>query len=391
MTLTLLKRVPYLLALLASLASGCSVVTLPPAVAIATLSIDSPAAASTSISASPSEQIGDPSLPRTTVPVTWSALGLTGKLVYQKSIQDVKSLSMSVEALDLQTGQITTIFQAPETAWIDFMSVSPNGGILVMAYLPPRGNGIPTGPGQQGLYTLTLDGSSAPQRMFAPASSSIQFYQPVWSRDGQYLYYAQSDFSAPPRLAGQKYAYYEIYRMQYPGGQPQAVADQAYWPRLSRDGARLAYVTLSPVDGTNQLFVANPDGSGAYKVNLSGQFVPPVIDAPVFTVDDSSVLYSAIDPPQSLQPNWSERLFGITVASAHTVPSDWWSVPIGGGTPTQLTHIAAVGLFGSLSPDGKYIASYSGSGIFVMKPDGTDLTMLVNDNGSLSGTLSWVP
>jgi Tol biopolymer transport system component len=84
-------------------------------------------------------------------------------------------------------------------------------------------------------------------------------------------------------------------------------------------------------------------------------------------------------------------LFGVGVATAHTVPSDWWSVPIGGGMPTQLTHLAAVGLFGSLSPDGKYIASYSGSGIFVMNLDGTGLTMLVNDNGTLSGTLTWIP
>ncbi len=159
----------------------------------------------------------------------------------------------------------------------------------------------------------------------------------------------------------------------------------------SRDGARLAYVTLSPVDGTNKLFVANPDGSGAYQVNLTGLYVPPIIDAPVFTVDDRSILYSAVVPTQSSQPNWVDRLFGITIASAHTVPSDWWSVPIGGGTPTQLTHIAAVGLFGSASPDGRYIASYSGNGIFVMNPDGTGLTMLVNDNGSLSGSLSWVP
>lgn len=334
------------------------------------------------------EQIGNPSLPSETIPVTWSALGLTGKLVYQKSIQSGNTLSMSIQALDLKTGVITTIFQAPDTAWIDFMNVSPNGGLLIMAYLPPHSNGSPS---QQGLYTVLLDGSSPPQQLFPPATSGAQYYQPVWSPDGKYIYYAQADFSAPTRVAGQHYAYYEIYRMQYPGGQPQKVADQAYWPRLSRDGARFAFVTLSPVDGTNKLFVANADGSGAYQVNLAGQFVPPVIDAPVFTVDDKSVLYSAITPTQSNEPNWFDRLFGITEAYAHTVPSDWWSVPIGGGTPTQLTHIAAVGLFGSLSPDGKYIASYSGSGIFVMNPDGTGLTMIVKDNGTLSGTLSWIP
>jgi len=82
---------------------------------------------------------------------------------------------------------------------------------------------------------------------------------------------------------------------------------------------------------------------------------------------------------------------GVTVASAHTVPSDWWSIPLAGGTPTQLTHINAVGLFASLSPDKQYLASYSGGGIFVMKPDGTESTMLVGDVGGQPGTVSWIP
>ena len=298
---------------------------------------------------------------------------------------------MSIQALDLKTGDITTIFQAPATAWIDFMSVSPDGRQLLMAYLPPRAGNTSNGPGQQAIYIMPLDGSQPPQQLLAPPSSGDEYFQPAWSPDGRYIYFAQVDYSAPPRVQGQHFSYYEIYRMAYPGGQPEKVADRAYWPRLSRDGARLAFVTLDPVDGSNKLFVANPDGTGAYQVLLSGLYVPPIIDAPVFTADDASILYSAVTPTQPSQPNWVDRLFGITVASAHTVPSDWWSVPIGGGTPTQLTHIAAVGLFGSLSPDGKYVASYSGSGLFVMNPDGTGLTMLVNDMGDLAGTVNWIP
>jgi Tol biopolymer transport system component len=346
---------------------------------------------SKSPSAARGQSIGDPHLPSMSIPATWSTLNLTGKLVYMHSVQtSTGSVNMSILALDLASGQITTVFQAPDTAWIDFVSVAPDESKLVMAYVPPRGNNQPGG-SQQALYTLPLDGSSQPQLLFVPANPNFQYFQPTWSPDSKYIYFSGVDYSAPPQVQGQHYSYYELYRMAYPGGQPEKLVDEAYWPRLSHDGARLAYVTLDPVDGTNKLFVANPDGTGVYQVQLAGQYVPPIIDSPFFTPDDQDVLYSAVTPTQSRQKNWVERLLGVTVAYAHTVPSDWWSVAIGGGTATQLTHIAATGLYASLSPDQTYLVSYSGNGLFVMKPDGTQLTMLVTDTGGVSGTVTWIP
>ena len=66
-------------------------------------------------------------------------------------------------------------------------------------------------------------------------------------------------------------------------------------------------------------------------------------------------------------------------------------MPVGGGVPTQLTHIQAPGLYASISPDNQHIASFSGNGVFVMKPDGTGLTMIVNDVGGIAGTVNWIP
>jgi Tol biopolymer transport system component len=345
----------------------------------------------TNPSPNPQSRIGNPSLPALQVPISWSNLNLTGTLVYISSVQTQSSLIMSIQALSLTTGEITTIFQAVNGAWIDFASVSPGGKELLMAYLPPRAASAANSAGQQALYTIPLDGSQPPELLFTPPSNGDQYYQPVWSADGKYIYFAHTDFNAPLKIAGQHYPIYEIYRMAYPGGQPQKIADQAYWPRLSADGARLAFVSLDPLDGSNKLFAANADGSGAYQVTISGVYIPQIIDAPFFTPDDSSVLYSAVSPTQSSRPDWIQRLLGVTSASAHTVPSDWWSVPIGGGTPTQLTHITAVGLYASQSPDKKYIASYSGLGVFVMKMDGTNSTTLVSNLGGLSGTVSWMP
>jgi len=131
--------------------------------------------------------------------------------------------------------------------------------------------------------------------------------------------------------------------------------------------------------------------SGLMGVILERIVVRPIMDAPIFSPDGQSIIFSALSPQQSSAPTWIEKLLGIQVAQAHSVPSDWWSVPLSGGAATQLTRIRAAGLFASISPDKRYIASYSAGGLFVMNPDGTNLTMLIPDTGGIIGTVSWMP
>ena len=102
------------------------------------------------------------------------------------------------------------------------------------------------------------------------------------------------------------------------------------------------------------------------------------------------MIFSAPPPPQAYRLNWFERLMGIQVVKAHSIPSDWWSVPVTGGVPARLTQLQTIRLFASLSPDKKHIASLSGEGIFVMDQEGSNLTQLLFDPG-VSGTVSWIP
>jgi len=102
-------------------------------------------------------------------------------------------------------------------------------------------------------------------------------------------------------------------------------------------------------------------------------------------------LFSAPIPVQSSAPSWIEKLLGITVAHAHgSIPSDWWSVPLTGGEPARLTRVYSPGLFASLSPDSRFIASYSATGIFVMNPQGVELTKMVNYTGGIPGAVNWI-
>lgn len=342
--------------------------------------ISSPTAAATAITSdTPTSAVKT-----TVVPMAWARLGLTGRIVFASVVDSEGVPSTDIKILDLTTGIVTTLFDAPEGAWVFYITVSPDAKQLVMSYIPH----VPSSPsGVRILYIMPMDGSKPPQPLFLPPTANDHYTQAEWTPDGKYIYYTHYNDQDPPDE--QLNPPYDISRIAYPDGQPEKIISNAFWPRLSRDSTKIVYVALEPITGKNDLFVANADGSNPQKVTLSGSWIPELVDAPIFSPDGQSIFFSAPVTAEAYQRNWLDRLMGVQIARAHSVPSDWWSVPILGGTSTRLTQIQAINLFASISPDGKYIASASGEGIFVMKPDGSNLTLIMQD--SFWGTLSWVP
>src|SRR6185369_8452457 len=119
-------------------------------------------APATSNTALPAQQntIGNPSLSTFNVPVSWGDLHLTGKLIYTSTTQDGNTAHSRIQALDLVTGQGTTILEAPQNALIYFVTVSPDSKQLVMAYSLPPGVDLSA---HEELYSMPLDGSRPPQ------------------------------------------------------------------------------------------------------------------------------------------------------------------------------------------------------------------------------------
>ena len=324
------------------------------------------------------------------IPVSWSSLNLSGKLIFVVSTASTTDTYMDIQELDLHTGGISTIFQSESNGWIDSAVISPDDKQIVMSYSTPAL--------QQGahftplaLFAMPMDGSQPPKQLFPLPLKDDQYFEPVWSPDGKYLYFVLVNNGVAPAEPNQHYPIDQIYRAAFPDGQPEKILDKAYWPRLSTDGSRLIYVSENPDDGTNKLFVANNDGSNPQQIVLSGANAPTIIDAPIFLPDGKTILFSAPSPVQSRTTPWLDRLLGVIEVSAHNIPSDWWSVPANGGVPTQLTHIQAASLYAAISPNNHYIASFSGDGVFVMAPDGTNLTMILNNTGGNMGTVNWIP
>lgn len=324
------------------------------------------------------------SVANTTIPITWAGLNLTGRLVYI-TVSLEGGFALRIQALDLGTGEIKTVFTTSGDDWIFYVSISPDSKQLVMSYIPPSQPGSLS---SRALYSMPLDATTPPQPLFLPPTPDDHYVQAEWSPDGQYIYYVHYNNKDQP--IDQPYPAYDIFRIRYPNGQEETIAEDAFWPRVSSDSTKLVYVSIDPDSGRNELYVANADGSNSQRIAFSGPWIPDVIDAPIFSPDGQSILFSAPPPSQAYQPNWFERLVGIQVAKAHNVPSDWWSVPVTGGVPARLTQIQTINLFASLSPDKKHIASVSGEGIFVMDLDGSNLTRLLYDSG-ISGTVSWIP
>ena len=320
---------------------------------------------------------------RPTIPVTWADLNLSGKLVYSTITAEGGNSAPQIQMLDLVTGEITTIFASTDNAWIYYVAVSPDATKLVMSYAPPSTPGSDSG---TSLFILPLEEGATPEILFTPSTPDDRYIQVEWAEAESYLYFVHYNHVNQP--ADQLYPDYQISRMAYPGGGPEQMLERAFWPRLSADSSKLVYVTLDPYSGFNKLFLANADGSNAQELLLSGA-PAEIIDAPIFSPDGASILFSAPAPARAYQPNWLDQLLGVRIAKAHNVPSDWWSVPISGGAVTRLTQIQTIKLFASVSPDQRYIASLSGEGIFVMNVDGSNLRQLLFDPGVM-GTLRWI-
>jgi Tol biopolymer transport system component len=308
-----------------------------------------------------------------------SQYGLAGRLVLIQYHPDGNRL---IE-LDLSSGEIKTLFQAPGNSWLAEAAVSPDGGQILLTYAPPPPGGKPQF-GYSDLYLLPYSSPSQLTPFLTRSDPQESYFFPAWAPDGQSVYFTHL-YRIDPN--SQVPAYQNNIEMVSLSGEQKTVVEHALWPAISPDGAKLSYLTADPVTLGNDLYLANTDGTAQAPVLQPG--VNPPIDAHVFTIDGSQLIFSMVNPLPAPTSSWLEELLGVKVASAHSVPSDWYRVPISGGEPERLTNLDDVNLNGSLSPDGSKMAFISATGLFVMNVDGSNLTHLARE--VLDGSVDWIP
>ena len=114
------------------------------------------------------------------------------------------------------------------------------------------------------------------------------------------------------------------------------------------------------------------------------------VAAPLFSRDSQALIFSAAGGPAASQRGSDQFISTVRPnVMKHNIPSGWWRVDLATGKITSLMRIGDTGLYGDFSPDGQHIAFVAATGLYLMNPDGSNLTQIMNYGPD--GTVSWIP
>jgi hypothetical protein len=375
----ILLSISFLFAACVSSAEPTAAPTVRESAGAAATATAPPSAVPATAPATPADVAPTDAVPETEPPAGPDDEGLSGRLL----IIRYKAEGNELAEFDLASGQVTPVFQAPQNSFLSAAAASPDGEQTLLAYSPPPADETPQY-GYTDLYLMPSDGSGPLQPFLLRKGVEEIFFTPTWAPDGQSIYYSHF-YNADPDQQVPDYKY-TIERASL-NGETELLIQDALWPAVSPDGAQLAYLSYDEVTFSNELYTASIDGGGKTPVLQPG--LNPPVDAHLYTADGKSLIFSMVNLQFAPASSWLEKLLGVKVASAHSVPSDWYIVPAGGGQPQRLTAINDVGMFADLSPDGTRMAFISATGLYVMNVDGSELEQISNE--ILVGTVDWLP
>ncbi len=327
---------------------------------ILTILLSACASATPAAPTPPSQPFIPPSL--ATLPAGATAPTLKGKFVFAPGDGSL----MIQDAGGAREGA-RMIFDPKDGTYADFPAFSPNGKEIAFST-----SGVqPDGTFRYEIRVMNGDGSNN-RVLVSPDNPKALIAHPTWSADGKAILFTQSIPSEP---SGE---HSEIDRISAGGGAIQRVIDDAIDGEMSPDGKRIAYYRFDAQTFALSLWIANADGSAPKMLLDTKTFA--ALQSARFSPDSQTILFAASGPPKKKLPGIvrlqsSEKdscalsfLFMCLAESAyaHGLPWDLWTMNVERTKFEQVTQLGADSPYAAWSADGKLIAFYDSSGIYIV-------------------------
>lgn len=290
-----------------------------------------------------------------------SALNLKGRFVFAQG-----DGSLSVE--DAGSNNPRVVFKATADLYGDTPVFSPDGKQIAFSASSFTKDGAVV----QDVRVMNADGT-AMRVVAAPADPKIALGFPAWSPDGKDLYITQS-FPIPPTSQHD-----EIDLVSANGGPLHKLMENAREASVSPDGKKIVYSVLDYQTYSAGLWIANIDGSSRKQLLPSGVFA--AIFGARFSPDSQSIVFAESGPANKKLPGVAALnrstdddscavslgfICLVEKADAHGLPWDLWLVNLDGTKFVRLTNIGADSPVPAWSADGKQIAFFDATGIYVL-------------------------
>jgi len=270
-----------------------------------------------------------------TLRVMNSVVDYEGSIVF---IEERGQPNFRLAKFDLETKEITTIFQIPQGAWVYQLDASTDSKQLVLSYTEPSEE---TSFDRSGIYLLDLETNAEPQLLLGSDEAFVYYYDPVFSTDNTFVYYIVSD-SVRRSL--------RLERINLESNEVILIAENALWPKVSPDGTSITYLSINQETQDRSLIKANLDGSNPQTLITENQLGD--LDLPFYSADGDWI-YVSVPKEQTEESSLWQNLLGIaSLAYAHgnhDVPSDWWRISSNGSEPEQVTQESVIHYYGDVS------------------------------------------